>query len=326
MGNHEGNVINYLNIYTSPIEEVFFIPKRLNLVGKQFDELTVIEMLYNYQNKHRTYCRCLGIDNNEYIVRADSLQSGVTHTIHGAMSGGKAHDITGQRFGRLIAIRPTSMRASNGGIRWECLCDCGIIVYPTMNNLKRGHTTSCGCAKQDYIESTKLDIIGKRFGKLVVLEEVFPPNRKRRMVKCLCDCGNICICAVTDLTIGHTASCGCGSKSKGELYISEILDQLNIPFIQQKRFDKCKNKRKLPFDFYLPILNICIEYDGYQHFHPVKYWGGEEMFKVRQQNDQIKDDFCRRNNIKLIRISYKMKKKEIYNILNNLLSPATIIV
>lgn len=306
------------------MKEVFFIPKRLNLVGKQFDELTVVEMLYNYMNKHRTYCRCIGIDNNEYIIRADALQSGATHTVHGAGSAGYFHDITGQRFGRLVAICPIEERAANGGIRWLCHCDCGELVCPTMNNLKRGHTTSCGCAFDDYIDSLKLDIIGKRFDKLVVLEEVYPPNKKCRMVKCLCDCGNIHICAVSDLTTGHTTSCGCNTKSKGEKWITSFLEELNIPFVPQKRFDKCKNKKKLPFDFYLPTLNICIEYDGSQHFYPVKFWGGEEMFKVRQQNDKIKTDYCCKHGIKLIRISYKTKKNEIYNILSNLISPATI--
>lgn len=291
-----------------------------------YDELTVIEMLYNYQNKKRTYCRCIGIDGNEYIIRADALQSGATHTIHGAMSGGKFHDISGQRFGKLIAIKPTELRATNGSIRWECKCDCGNIIYPTMNNLKRGHTKSCGCMIDEYIDSLKIDIIGKVFGHLTVIEEVKIPNQKRRMVKCLCDCGNMHICAVTDLTSFHTASCGCDKRSKGEQIIKNFLEENKILYIPQKRFEDCKNKRKLPFDFYLPNQNICIEYDGYQHFHPVKEWGGEEMFLMRQMNDKIKDNYCKSNGINLIRIPYALKKKEMTKILNDLISPATITV
>lgn len=300
------------------------IPKRKDLVGQVFGELTVVEMLWNYQNKHRTYCRCIGIDNKEYIIRQDALMSGATHSIRGACSGGIMHDITGNRYGRLTALRPINERASNGGVRWQCLCDCGNIVYPTMNNLDRGHTTSCGCAIDDYIESRKLDIIGRRFGKLIALEEVFPPNRKRRMVKCLCDCGNICICTISDLTSGHTESCGCEHQSKGERWIREFLEMLDIEYVPQMKFEDCKNIRCLPFDFYLPKYNICIEFDGVQHFHPIKFWGGEEMFKYRQRNDQIKTEYCKKNNIRLIRISYKIKKKEIFEIIQNLTSPATI--
>lgn len=302
------------------------MPKRKNLIGQVFGELKVVEMLYNYQNKHRTYCRCIGIDGNEYIVRQDALMSGATRTIHGACSGGIPHDITGQRFGRLVAIEPIDERASNGCIRWKCLCDCGGIVYPTMNNLKRGHTTSCGCAKEEFIESCKVDIIGQKFGKLTVIEECTTKNNTRRMMRCLCDCGNWHICSVTDLRSGHCMSCGCLNKSKGEMLIEDILKENNIEYIPQKRFDDCKNKRTLPFDFYLPTKNTCIEFDGAQHTQPVEYWGGEEKFVYLQKNDSIKNQYCKDNGINLIRIPYTMNKDDIYKTILNLTSPATITV
>lgn len=281
-------------------------------------------MLWNYQNKHRTYCRCIGIDNKEYIVRQDALVSGATHTIHGACVGGTIKDISGQKFGRLTAIEPTKNRASNGGVRWKCICDCGNFVYPTMNNLKRGHTTSCGCVKEDFVESSKIDIIGKRFGYLTVLSEEAFVKGKRRRVKCLCDCGNLHVCIVTDLTTGHVMSCGCMNKSKGELYIEKILHELNVEFEKQKKFDDCKNKRSLPFDFYIPKYNLCIEYDGAQHYKPVDFWGGKDRFLERQLNDKIKDEYCDKNNITLMRIPYTKTKQEIFEIINNLMSPATI--
>jgi len=302
------------------------MPKRKDLVGQIFGELKVIEMLYNYQNTHRTYCRCIGIDNNEYIVRQDALTSGATRTTHGACSGGKPHDITGKRFGRLIAIEPIEKRASNGSIYWKCLCDCGNVVYPTMNNLKRGHTTSCGCAKEDFLESCKIDIIGNRYGKLTVLEECTTQEDYRRKMKCLCDCGNFHICSISDLTTGHCMSCGCLNKSKGEIYIEKILNENKIQYIPQKRFDDCKNKRTLPFDFYLPMYNTCIEFDGSQHTKSVEFWGGEERLADVQHNDAIKTQYCKNNNINLIRIPYTMKKDDIYKTIINLTNPATITV
>lgn len=113
-------------------------------------------------------------------------------------------------------------------------------------------------------------------------------------------------------------------KSKGELYIEEILQELNIDFEQQKRFKNCKNKRTLPFDFYIPKYSTCIEYDGEQHYKSIDFWGGEERFTQRQLNDKIKDDYCNKNNICLIRIPYTKTKQEIFEIINNLMSPATI--
>lgn len=300
------------------------MPKRKNIVGQVFGELTVVEMLYNYQNKHRTYCRCIGIDKKEYIVRQDALISGATNSIKGACSGGRPHDITGQRFGKLVAIEPIDERASNGSIRWKCLCDCGGIVYPTINNLKRGHTTSCGCAKEDYINSLKSDMIGMRFGKLIVREEIFPENRRRRMFLCDCDCGNNCIKIGCDLSTGHAISCGCLEQSKGELYIQKILSENNIKYTPQKRFDDCRNIRSLPFDFYLDDINYCLEYDGRQHSEAIEFFGGEEGLRYRQQNDKIKTDYCNQNNIGLIRIPYTMSEDEILKTILDLTSPATI--
>lgn len=80
----------------------------------------------------------------------------------------------------------------------------------------------------------------------------------------------------------------------------------------------------LPFDFYLYDKNIIIEYDGLHHFEPVKGWGGEEKFKITQENDEIKNTYCKNNNITLIRIPYTCTKEEIIQIINNALSPATI--
>ena len=299
------------------------MPKRKDLTGQQFDELTVIEMLYNYQNKHRTYCKCIGIDGNEYIVRQDALISGATHTTHGACSSGKQYNITGQRFGKLIALKPINERASNGSVCWECICDCGNYIYPTVYNLKRGHTTSCGCVKDKYIKSCRIDIIGQKYGKLTVIKEIIAKSRNKRMMLCRCDCGNEHICSVSDLTTGHTMSCGCLNKSKGEMYIEEILKENNIKYESQKRFEDCRNKRPLPFDFYLPNNNICIEFDGSQHYKPVEYWGGEKRFNDLKESEQIKNKYCKDNNINLIRIPYTMKKDDIYKTIINLTSPAT---
>lgn len=99
--------------------------------------------------------------------------------------------------------------------------------------------------------------------------------------------------------------CPICKSSKGELSIKRYLENSNIPFVQNKRFGDCRNKNPLPFDFYLPDYDICIEYDGEQHFTPIRKWGGQKNFENIQKRDQIKNKYCKDNNIKLIRISYK---------------------
>jgi very-short-patch-repair endonuclease len=113
----------------------------------------------------------------------------------------------------------------------------------------------------------------------------------------------------------HYNGAGCPNcnQSKGERYITKYLNENNIKFISQKRFKECRDKKPLPFDFYLPDFNICIEYDGKQHFVEIGEWGGVEGLLDRQRKDNIKTEYCLNNNIKLIRI----KDNEKLNFMNN---------
>jgi phage antirepressor YoqD-like protein len=90
----------------------------------------------------------------------------------------------------------------------------------------------------------------------------------------------------------------------GEKHIRQWLYEHQIEYVSQKIFNDCRNQRPLPFDFYLPAYNLCIEYDGEQHFRVVELFGGQEGFEQRKQNDEIKNQYCRDNNIHLLRIPY----------------------
>ncbi|MDZ4785612.1 MAG: hypothetical protein SGJ02_05990 [bacterium] len=103
----------------------------------------------------------------------------------------------------------------------------------------------------------------------------------------------------------HKRGSGCPncSISKGELAVKAYLESNNIEFEQQKIFDGCKYKSLLKFDFYLPVLNIAIEFQGQQHFEPISCFGGQDAFELVQLRDQIKKEFCEANNIKLLCIT-----------------------
>ena len=97
--------------------------------------------------------------------------------------------------------------------------------------------------------------------------------------------------------------------SKGEKRVSEILDSSNITYIKQYTFEACKDDRYLPFDFYIPNYNLCIEYDGQHHYYPVTFNGiSEEQAIINYKNtvkhDKIKNEYCKNNNIKLLRIPF----------------------
>jgi len=106
----------------------------------------------------------------------------------------------------------------------------------------------------------------------------------------------------------HLNGCGCPicRESKGERKIRNWLELNNIKFEFQKTFKDCKNKKVLPFDFYLPEKNILIEYDGIQHFNEKNNFGGKNNLSKIQKNDKIKNNFAKENNINMIRISYTL--------------------
>lgn len=119
----------------------------------------------------------------------------------------------------------------------------------------------------------------------------------------------------------HLNGNGCSlcNESKGEKKINKFLTENNILFERQKKFEDCKNIFCLPFDFYIPSLRICIEFDGIQHYKPLDFFGGQEAFEKTKINDNIKNDYCEDNYINLIRIRYD-KIEDIEYILKKSLS------
>ena len=104
----------------------------------------------------------------------------------------------------------------------------------------------------------------------------------------------------------HLNGSGCPKckESKGEKKIREYLTQNNIIFESQKKFEKCKNKFCLRFDFYIPTKNLCIEYNGKQHYKTNEHFGGEKSLIEVKRNDEIKKLFCEDNNVNFLIIKF----------------------
>ena len=105
------------------------------------------------------------------------------------------------------------------------------------------------------------------------------------------------------------------NMSHGEVLISNFLDENKIKYNYNKSLKDCISSSKLRFDFYLTEYNICIEFDGIQHFFPCEMFGGEEEFQKLKIRDSIKNEWCSVNDIKLIRFKYNQKKDEIESLL-----------
>lgn len=117
----------------------------------------------------------------------------------------------------------------------------------------------------------------------------------------------------------HGNRCPYCRMPKGETTISCYLDSHKIKYEIQKNYLGCGNPHAwYPFDFYIPSINTLIEFDGEQHFKPVKYFGGISKLKDQQRRDKIKNEFAISHNIHLIRIPYTCRYKGINPILNSL--------
>lgn len=135
---------------------------------------------------------------------------------------------------------------------------------------------------------------------------------------------------VTDPTLHISSGTGCPNcgvnYSKGNEKIKQYLITVNVPFLAEHRFFECRNKYPLPFDFYLPIHNILIEFDGSHHLREVRRSSTESIdtinkrFKQIQYHDSIKDDYAATHNINLIRIHYN-DFGNIESILTSILFP-----
>ena len=110
----------------------------------------------------------------------------------------------GKKFGKLTVIDKISKKVS----LFSCLCDCGNYTSRYAQSLISGESNNCGC--DPYY---KFPLLGKKFNKLTVIEELKKSVNYKRKVKCLCDCGNTTIIDYANLQNGHTKSCGCLSIS-----------------------------------------------------------------------------------------------------------------
>jgi hypothetical protein len=120
----------------------------------------------------------------------------------------KALDLTGERFGNLTVIESAG-HGSHGRTSWLCRCDCGKEIIVATGDLRCGHTKSCGCSRKGKLIH---NLVGKRFGKLVVLAYSGAASRGRTKWECKCDCGNIKIIMADSLSGNKTVSCGCYRK------------------------------------------------------------------------------------------------------------------
>ena len=198
----------------------------------------------------------------------------------------------------------------------EYLCPKHGIVTGSIHNLLRGHGCSY-CARESNTDACRNS--GEKVSKYInsinnniLLNPEDYKNSDCHNLQILCGCCSKQIFITSFSSYKHgTQRCAFCSKScsSNELKIRNILDKNDIRYIPEKTFSDCKDKGLLFFDFYLPDYNLCIEYDGEQHYNihydeTINKSTAKEQFENRKRHDKIKDNYCIEKGINMLRIPY----------------------
>ncbi len=201
-------------------------------------------------------------------------------------------------------------------------------IHGLFNQRVSDHINGKSGCKECMLESIRMSVDdfilkanSKHNNKYIYDKEIIKFKNNKDKISIICPNHGIFIQKINS----HLCGSGCPfcKESKGERFISNYLEKEKIIFEKQYKFDDCRNILPLPFDFYLPKYNTCIEFNGKQHYEPVSIFGGEEVFKNQQERDEIKKEYCKQNNIPLVVIKYD---ENIIEVLNNLFNRITSII
>lgn len=196
--------------------------------------------------------------------------------------------------------------------------NCGNVIRKKPVKMTGSTREGCYfCSGKNHYRTTKtfqMEVDIKYPNTYEILEEYInsrTPISVKRLI-----CGHVYNISPDNLLRGKGCP-KCGIRQSHYMDIVEqYLDEHNIYYVKEKRFEDCKNTRTLPFDYYIPSLNVCIEVDG--EFHYLRnsvYLNKHSEYKEVAKRDFIKTEYCKQHNIKLLRLPYFQKDK-FYEILD----------
>lgn len=153
---------------------------------------------------------------------------------------------TGDTFGRLTVVRQHG-RYRNGTPTWVCRCACGGTSVTSEAHLRRGEVVSCGCYSAEKARRSRVqDVVGRRFGRLVVLDRAGVTKNRTATWRCLCECGAEKVVAGHLLRRGTTRSCGCLARENAVR--TARANVIADPWLREAHYVRAgANYRGLPF-------------------------------------------------------------------------------
>lgn len=220
------------------------------------------------------------------------------------------------------------------GVIWKLKCElCGNYIEMKATHVVNGTTTSCGCALHNrnnkysnknlegtYINGTKIiKVLDKEYtGQFWICECRYCKKHFKVLARKLCS--------------GHTQSCGCLNESIGVREIKNYLDKYNIAYEQEWKTQNLVSQYgyMLRMDFAIKNSDnevvAFIEYDGPHHTEITDFCYDERLaigyFKLSdiQDSDKRKNEFCKENNIPLLRIEYNRNANIIIDELDSFIN------
>jgi hypothetical protein len=306
-------------------------------IGFRSGKLVVTDIIYNNGTKWVCKCDCNG-NEKEYLpskVYLGRTQSCGCNKINNQNKYG-SNDYIGKVFNDFVVTGFKQSSEKYDGVLWECTCRfCGNKRYFTARHVVDGRCTRCSdidCKRKRGLTHSKYDnpsFIGQIIGNLEVTGIKYGRQGLSTGViwecKCLL-CGNTCEFPADAIMKGNNSSCGC-VVSLHENWLENIFKRYNLEYRTQVHFDGLVglNHGLLRFDFAIIDTHNnkkLIEYDGAQHREdPETSNCGWDLDKIIE-HDRRKNEFCKNNNIELVRISKRFKNEvelEKYLVDNNII-------
>ena len=248
--------------------------KYIDLTGQRFGKLVVLQKSAKKTASYGCVWLCQCDCGKQVFANTSALNSGTKKScgcLRTEVNHSRVADLTGRRFGRLVAVE--KVNGPNNRTMWHCKCDCGGETYSKPSDLTHGRTKSCGCLSLEHAvqlgKTHLIDLTGKRFGRLTVLERIDDTLNYR----CECDCGNEKIVSGELLRSGRTKSCGCLKKLAHNKNDDREEAMLRVEYSAVKKRNKAKGFKEV-----LSFTEFC------EMVHQPCYYCGKEYSK------EIKDD------------------------------------
>lgn len=299
----------------------------VDLSGQKFGYLSVIKRIENRisaagYSRVQYLCKC--DCGREVNVDAAQLRKGHKKSCSQCKLSRGFKDLTGLVFDELTVLQQDGYYEYPNGERdykWRCVCTCGNEIITRGNSLKAKGNHNCGCYRSKLRISDK-EMIGKRFGKLSVIERgenlVSSTGSVVNQWLCSCDCGVTLLIRGASLRNGHTASCGCHRWdmlassdtyiSKSEQYVIDFLEAQGYSFEREQSYPGLigVGGNLLAYDFCIHLVDgrrVLVECHGLQHYEPVAFFGGKKRFGIQRIHDARKRSYAKTHNIPLLEIN-----------------------